>query len=77
MVVLAVASCFYLLIDATVINATTVSGTYVMGLGPPIFLMLFWRCAQGSAPEEKTNAHGLWRQPSSASREEAYLPRQP
>ena len=29
--------------DSEVIKATTVSGTAVMGLGPPIFLMLAWR----------------------------------
>jgi len=43
MVAISVAGAFYLLVDTEVMNATTVSGTMVMGLGPPIFLMLVWR----------------------------------
>ena len=38
------------------LKATTVSGTMVMGLGPPIFLMLGWRYA--SSPD----ASDGWRQ---------------
>ena len=38
----------YLLAEDEVLKATTVSGTMVMGLGPPIYLMLAWR--YNSAP---------------------------
>ena len=47
-VVLAITGCVYLSTPDTVLRATTVSGTMVMGLGPPIYLMLFWR--YNSAP---------------------------
>lgn len=52
MVVLGVVSTFYLLADSTVLNATTVSGTMVMGLGPPIYLALFWRYASTDASDD-------------------------
>ena len=37
------AGCAYLAAGDEVLRATTVSGTMVIGLGPPIYLMLFWR----------------------------------
>ena len=52
MVVLGIVSTFYLLADSTVLNATTVSGTMVMGLGPPIYLALFWRYASTDASDD-------------------------
>lgn len=33
--------------DATVLNATTVSGTIIMGCGPPILMMIFWKDSWG------------------------------
>jgi Na+/proline symporter len=48
MVALGVAGCLYLLASSDVLSATTVSGTVVMGLAPPVFLCLFWR--HNSAP---------------------------
>jgi len=47
-VAMVVAGTVYLYIERRVINATTVSGTVVMGLGPPIWLLLFWK--YNSAP---------------------------
>ena len=37
---------------AHVLKATTVSGTMVMGLGPPIYLMLFWRFNSAPGKED-------------------------
>eukprot|EP00316_Scyphosphaera_apsteinii_P023222 CAMPEP_0119300722 /NCGR_PEP_ID=MMETSP1333-20130426/2634_1 /TAXON_ID=418940 /ORGANISM="Scyphosphaera apsteinii, Strain RCC1455" /LENGTH=616 /DNA_ID=CAMNT_0007302597 /DNA_START=57 /DNA_END=1907 /DNA_ORIENTATION=+ len=48
MVLVGIAGSFYLLADTEVLNATTVSGTVVMGLGPPVMLMLFWRYASSA-----------------------------
>jgi hypothetical protein len=42
-VVLAIVGTVYLTAEDEVMKATTVSGTMVMGLGPPIYLMLLWR----------------------------------
>jgi Na+/proline symporter len=41
--VLAIVGTVYLAAEDDVLKATTVSGTMVMGLGPPIYLMLLWR----------------------------------
>ena len=43
MVTVAVLGTLYLMVGAEPLSATTASGTTVMGLGPPIFLMLVWR----------------------------------
>jgi SSS family solute:Na+ symporter len=56
MALLATVSTVYLLAESQVLKATTVSGTMVMGLGPPIFLMLFWRYASSA------DAADGWRQ---------------
>lgn len=50
MIVLAVVSTVYLLAESEVLKATTVSGTMVMGLGPPIYLMLVWRPGWRQSP---------------------------
>ena len=42
-IVLGIVGTVYLLAEDEVLKATTVSGTMVMGLGPPIYLMLLWR----------------------------------
>lgn len=44
-VLLAVAGTLNLLANTEALSATTVSGTMVMGLGPPVYLLLFWRFA--------------------------------
>lgn len=42
-VLLAIIGTVYLMAEDEVMKATTVSGTMVMGLGPPIYLMLMWK----------------------------------
>lgn len=42
-VALAIVGTLYVLVDTSTINATEVSGTMVMGLGPPVWALLFWR----------------------------------
>ncbi|KAG8469114.1 hypothetical protein KFE25_007632 [Diacronema lutheri] len=42
-VFLAIVGTLYVLIDTSTINATEVSGTMVMGLGPPIWMLLAWK----------------------------------
>jgi hypothetical protein len=49
-VLLAVAGTLNLLANTEALSATTVSGTMVMGLGPPIYLLLFWRFASPANP---------------------------
>ena len=39
-----------LISDLTALSATTVSGTVIMGLGPPIYLMMFWKRSWGVRP---------------------------
>jgi len=39
-----------LITEEKALNATTVSGTVVMGMGPPIILMVFWRPSWGKRP---------------------------
>eukprot|EP00486_Rosalina_sp_Unknown_P014586 CAMPEP_0201581786 /NCGR_PEP_ID=MMETSP0190_2-20130828/75304_1 /ASSEMBLY_ACC=CAM_ASM_000263 /TAXON_ID=37353 /ORGANISM="Rosalina sp." /LENGTH=608 /DNA_ID=CAMNT_0048020453 /DNA_START=56 /DNA_END=1882 /DNA_ORIENTATION=+ len=47
-----------LLADAEALNATLVSGTTVMGLGPPIYLLIFWKWRGG-----EKNEFGWYRSP--------------
>lgn len=44
-VLLSISGTLNLLANTEALSATTVSGTMVMGLGPPVFLLLFWRFA--------------------------------
>lgn len=55
-VVLAVVGTLNLVADAEAINATVVSGTMVMGLGPPVWLTLLWKF------NSKPGADDGWRQ---------------
>ncbi|CEM20014.1 unnamed protein product [Vitrella brassicaformis CCMP3155] len=50
-------SCF-LMIETTALNATTVSGTMVMGLGPPVWGLLVWRFAD---PHTEGGSSWGWR----------------
>lgn len=54
-VLLAIAGTLYVLVDTSTINATEVSGTMVMGLGPPIWLLLAWK--HNSAPGSNDGWH--------------------
>lgn len=71
-IVLAVAGLLPLLGDAKALDATTVSGTIVLGLGPPIFALMFidgyrpltfhipfWWCVSSSQRLSKC-AKSLW-----------------
>jgi len=55
-VVLAVVGTLYLYVDQSSISGTTVSGTMVMGLGPPVWLLCFWKY------NSKPGADDGWRQ---------------
>ena len=49
-VLMAVVGTLPLLSDVTALDATTVSGTVVMGMGPPIIFMVFWKREWGVRP---------------------------
>ncbi|KAJ1624793.1 hypothetical protein T492DRAFT_881215, partial [Pavlovales sp. CCMP2436] len=55
-VVLAIVGTLYVLVDTSSINATEVSGTMVMGIGPPIWMLCVWK--HNSLPGKKDG----WRQ---------------